>query len=946
MQAFQGRDIMFVRVLAHRHINIVTLSAVAIVFAASGLALGDEPSILDAATEHLQRGRYAEAAEAFSKLLDNESEEVKAEATIGLSCSLEGQGEYINALKQLTDVPDPAAKILAHTARLQFTIGRLEEAAASCEAALKRDADQPLAHLMLARLYTESGEIKQASNEFRWFVRYYNRKQPTDAETLLLVAEGAGEYARWTSNSSIFNFIINTLCVDALKDDPLSWQTHFASGDLLLEKYNRAQAIPDLKKALEINPQAVRVIASLGEASLQRHDIESATMFSEQALKRQANYVPALQLEADLALHRDDLSAALESLQKALQTNAADSKTLGRLAATYYLLDVQPDGDDDDRLTELLTNIDAIQETELKEPTRLEQLVIDVASWNPKPGVFLNAFANALESRRKYQMAEKLYQQAIRVMPVLSQPKTSLGMLYMQTGRSDEAKQLLDEAFKADPYHVRVSNMRKVLGVLSNYETITTDHFVIRVDSKADQLLGQYMAEYLEEIYPELVELYGYEPPQRSVFEIYHDAKGLSAHQWFSARMVGLPWIQTIGASTGMMVALASPTASPEPYNWARVVKHEFVHVLTLQQTHFNIPHWFTEALAVTSENIQRPAEWNRMLLERVPRGELWKLDELTGIFVRPDTPADWHFAYCQSRLYAQYMIEKFGEETIGKMLDLYRKNVRTNDAIPQVFNVSVEEFDAGYRDFLKRIVEDELGGSAVEAPKSIADLEKEFNANPEDSTAMAAFAEALFKAKRRRQARELAEQALEKNPSEPLAAVVLAELELLARDLDDASAFLETAFDEDQPNPRVLGLLAKIRLMQSEPEEAARLYELGRKKFRIDQSSLPQSSEWLKGLTAAYIQLGEDDKLKNVLESLANLDGDNPSVRQKLAQLADQKGDVVEAGRWANEALQIDVTDPATHRILAKFHDHEGRTEKAAKEREIARKLEAESSE
>ena len=540
---------------------------------------------------------------------------------------------------------------------------------------------------------------------------------------------------------------------DALKDDPLSWQTHFASGSLLLEKYNRAQALPDLKKALEINPRAVSVIVALGEAALQRHDLESALMYSEQALKAQANFAPALRLLADVALNRDAPQTAHDTLQKATETNPFDSETLGRLAATYYLLDVQPDSGHDERLNRVLANLDAIQEATPAKPTRLEQLVIDVAERNSKPGVFLNAFAKGLETRRKFTMAEKLYQHAIRVMPELSEPKTSLGMLYMQTGRSDQAKLLLDEAFKADPYHVRVSNMRKVLGVLSNYETITTEHFVIRVDSQADQLLGEYMAEYLEEVYDELVELYGYEPPQRSVFEIYHNAKGLSAHQWFSARMVGLPWIQTIGASTGMMVALASPTASPQPYNWARVVKHEFVHVLTLQQTHFNIPHWFTEALAVTSEEIQRPAQWNRMLLERVPRGDLSSLDELNGIFVRPETPADWQFAYCQSRLYAQYMIESFGKETIGQMLDQYRRNVRTNDAIPLVFKMSVKKFDEGYREFLIRIVEDELGGSAALAPKSIADLEKEFNAAPEDPTAMAAFADVLFKVKRRRQA-------------------------------------------------------------------------------------------------------------------------------------------------------------------------------------------------
>ncbi|MGZ0163732.1 MAG: tetratricopeptide repeat protein [Planctomycetales bacterium] len=913
---------------------------------AADLARADETSDLADATEHLQRGRYEEAAEAFTEILNTENEDTSSAAIIGLSRALESQGEYKESITRLTEIAKPTPAVLAEAARLQFTIGRLEEAAASCEAALKADADQAMAHLVLAWLSTEAGDLKKANEAFRWFVRFYNRKQSTDAETLLLIAEGAGEFARWNSNSSIFNFIINTLCVDALKDDPLSWQTHLASGSLLLEKYNRAQAIPDLKKALEINPRAVAVIVALGEAALQKHDIDAALTYAEQALNVQANYVPTLRLMADIALNKHSPDAALLALEEARKTNPFDSETLGRLAATFYLLDVQPGGEADERLIDLLANLDAIDQAGLTEPSRLEKLVINVANRNAKPGAFLNAFASALESRRKYAMAEKLYQHAIRVMPQLSQPKTSLGMLYMQTGRSDQAKQLLDEAFKADPYHVRVSNMRKVLGVLSGYETITTDHFVIRVDSQEDKILGEYMAEYLEEVYPELVELYGYEPPQRSVFEIYNNAKGLSAHQWFSARMVGLPWIQTIGASTGMMVALASPTASPQPYNWARVVKHEFVHVLTLQQTHFNIPHWFTEALAVTSEGIERPAEWNRMLLERVPRGELWSLDELTGIFVRPETPADWQFAYCQSRLYAQYMIEKFGKETISEMLDLYRKNVRTNDAIPQVFDKTAEEFDEGYREFLKRIVEEELGGSAIEASKSIADLEKEFNADPENAATMAAFADALFKVKRRRQARELAEQALEKNPREPLAAVVLAELELLARDVDEAVAFLEAAFDEQEPNARVLGLLAKLRLLQAQPEEAARLYELGRTKFKIDQSYLPQSGEWLKGLAAAYIQLGEDDKLKNVLESIANLDGDNPVVRRKLAQLADDKGNVVEAGRWAKEALQIDVTDPETHRILAKLHDHEGRTEKAAREREIAEMLEAESPE
>jgi tetratricopeptide (TPR) repeat protein len=894
---------------------------------------------LEDAREHLQKGRYEEAAADYVAILETETDSVPA--AVGLSRSLEAQGQYTEAIAKLAAADQEDPNILARLAELQFAIGRLEEAAVSCQAALEHDADHARARMVQTRLQVELGQLEEADIGFRWFVRYYNRKQPTDAETLMLVAEGSAEYARWHSVSQIFGFVINTLCTDALKDDELSWQTHLVSGALLLEKYNRAQAIPDLKKALAINPRAVEAIVALGAAALQKHDLDQAALFAKQAVAVQENSVIALQLKADVELTKGEISAALESLQKAEQVNAVDQGTLGRIAACYYLIDAKADADaDDERLKQLLANLDAIDDDVPEQPTRLEELVIGVARRNPKPGVFLAAFGRGLETKRKFDMVEKLYQHAIRLMPQLSQPKTALGMLYMQMGRSEQAKEILDDAFKADPYHVRVSNMRKVLGVLGGYETISTDHFVIRVDSQADRILGEYMAEYLEEVYAELVELYQFEPPNRTTFEIYHNAKGLSAHQWFSARMIGLPWIQTIGASTGMMVALSSPTAVEKPYNWARVIKHEFVHVVTLQQTRFNIPHWFTEALAVTSENIERPAVWNRLLLERVPRGELWSLDELTQIFVRPPTPLDWQFAYCQSRLYAQYMIETYGEETIAALLDSYRRNVPTNTGIEQVFKVSVKEFEAGYHAFLKRIVEEELGGSAVEAPKSLADLEKYFNANPDDPSAMAGFAAAMLKVNRRRQARELAEAALEKNAREPLAAVVLAQLEMLAQDIDEAEEFLQTALDAEKPDRRVLGMLARVRLLQGEAADAARLYELGRDKLGIGKAYLPGTDEWLKGQAAAYVKLGETDKLQSVLESIARLDGDNAVVRKKLAQMAVERDDLEAAGKWAGQALYIDVMDADIHSVLAKVYESRGDKDRADRERRFAEQL------
>ena len=65
-------------------------------------------------------------------------------------------------------------------------------------------------------------------------------------------------------------------------------------------------------------------------------------------------------------------------------------------------------------------------------------------------------------------------------------------------------------------------------------------------------------------------------PPGLTQIEIMKD------HQWFSGRTIGLPFIPTVGACTGKVVALASPRATNKPFNWARVLKHEVVHVITL----------------------------------------------------------------------------------------------------------------------------------------------------------------------------------------------------------------------------------------------------------------------------------------------------------------------------------------------------------------------------
>ncbi|WP_417383249.1 tetratricopeptide repeat protein [Gimesia sp.] len=874
----------------------------------------DVKELLKTAYEHQQHGRYEESREVYNdaaKQLGAFTQQ-NAEAYLKLQRGLieldRQMGKSSDAIKRLEaaikQLPDQPV-LHATGARLTYESGDYEKANQYVTRALALDANQPLAHLIQAHLLTDAGKIDEANEGYRWFVRYYNRAQPEDAETLLLIAEGATQYARWNSVSQIFTFVINTVCPDAIKADPLAWQAAYLSGSILQEKYNRPQAADEFTAALKINPQAADVYVALALSSIEVHEFDLAAKMIERALEINPRSIDALLTRCDLELINGQYQQALKTAQSAADINARSQLVLARLAGCYLLLDGVPARES---LAELFAGS---EETASKtEKTRFTKLTMELLKQNPKPGYFLYELAQLMEMKRRFVFAEFAYLKTISLMPQLSGPKSSLGMLYMQMGKTDLAQQTLNEAFKSDPYHVRVSNMRKVLGVLESYGAIVTDHFVIRYDSKADAILGQYMADYLEEIYPELAAQFGYEPPGKTQFEIYHDAKGLGAHQWFSARMIGLPWIQTIGASTGAVVALTSPTAMKEPFNWASVLKHELVHVFTLQQTKYKIPHWFTEALAVRSEGSARPQRFNQLLVKRVPKGEIYSLEELDGVFVRPKSSDNWSFAYCQSLLCADFMVEEFGEDALKKLLTSYQNQRSTEDAVKECFHISLEEFEKRYHGYLKKIT-DSLKGYQTESTRSFKELQKAYEADKQNLTLAGEYAANLLLHRKKQEARELAQSVLSKDTAQPQAALTMARLELLSEDLPAALAIMQPALKAKTEDVEVLELAGKILLKQKQYPQALEIYEAAHEKY-------PYQTEWLQGLVIIYRHLKEEPKQKAALLKLVHLDPTDVDSMQELMYLYQSEGNLEETLHWGQAALQIDVLDPDTHECLA----------------------------
>lgn len=860
---------------------IVTLPS----FAAKGDDLADAQRLL-------LTGKYAEAAARFARSASD-----SPAAAVGWSRALAAEGKYEEAAKAISSCKAEHAHVKAESARLALLRGDYPAARTQVDAALRLDSKQLLARWIDGELLRTAGRLDEAAAAYRRLVLHYNENDVREAESLHWIGLAAAQYARWKRLSDQFGFLVNDLYPDALKADAQYWPAHYETGQLFLEKYNQPDAAREFKAALMINPNAAEVHAAMAQWALVDHDAKAAEKSARRALEINPRLREAWLVRADLAWENFQPEEALALLERhVLPQCPVDEESLGRMAACYLLLEPK-DGE--------------------RAGSRFSRLVEQVNARNPHGGEFYAALAAWLQERHQFAGSERFFQEAIRRMPQLLGPRAQLGLLWMHSGEEAKARKLLDEAFQADPFNVRVKNSLEVLEVLDGMQTVQTQHCILRFDGQHDKLLGRYAARYLDEVYPKLCRQFGYRPPGKPLVEVFYRTRGIDGHAWFSARMVGLPYLGAVAASTGRIVAVTSPN-DPEvkhKFNWAVVLRHELVHVITLQQTGFNIPHWFTEALAVWSEGYPRPQAWNELLLKRIAGSGLFNLDTINRGFTRPHSSDDSRLAYCQAELYLEYAMERAGQEVIGKLLAAYADRLSTPQAIRRALGISQEEFERGFAEHVKRLA---AGLRSLESPRqqSFVELEKLQKSHSDDPNLAAELAYAYLLRGASRESKELAERALQLRPKHALASYVLARLHVEAGQAGDATKLLEESLNRDRLDPtaanlRALNLLAGLKLKAEDYAEAERLYSLAAK-------SDPQNIRWVQMLAQVYLKTKNEERLGKALAQIARAESDDAAVRKKLAQLSLAKRDYTKAADWANQALEIDVLDAEVYRAFA----------------------------
>src|SRR5678816_1239536 len=230
---------------------------------------------------------------------------------------------------------------------------------------------------------------------------------------------------------------------------------------------------------------------------------------------------------------------------------------------------------------------------------------------------------------------------------------------------------------------------------MANFRTVKSEHFTVRMEPREAEIYGEKALALLERAHATLTKKYGLELRERTIVEIFPDQKD------FAIRTFGLPGGSGyLGVCFGRVITANSPASRPgSPSNWESVLWHEFTHVVTLTLTKNKMPRWLSEGISVYEERQVR-SSWGEQMKPRyramLLAEDVTPLSKLSGAFMRPKTPAHLQFAYYQTSLVIEWLVEKWGLPKLRECLADLGKGVPINAALAKNFT-PIDKLDADF---------------------------------------------------------------------------------------------------------------------------------------------------------------------------------------------------------------------------------------------------------
>jgi tetratricopeptide (TPR) repeat protein len=397
------------------------------------------------------------------------------------------------------------------------------------------------------------------------------------------------------------------------------------------------------------------------------------------ALRHNTNHVPALLLLADHLIDAEDYAEARTTLDRAMDTNPWHPDAWAYRAVIAHL------------------------KNDSQEEAKAVDLALKFWTNNPAPVHLIGRKLSA-----KYRFAEgAAYQRKALGFDTNHLPaRIQLAQDLLRLGEMEEGWRLANEVHETDGYDVLAYNLVTLRENLAKFRTLTNEHFVVRMSEHEAEVYGQRVLGLLEEARSVLVGKYGAQLHEPTFVEIFPQQRD------FAIRTFGeLGGIGFLGVCFGRLITANSPASTATgQVNWESVLWHEFCHVVTLQMTRNKMPRWLSEGISVYEE-LQRNPAWGQSMnpkyREMVLGEDLTPVSELSAAFLTPKSPLHLQFAYYQSAMVVEFLIQKHGIDALRAILRDLAAGVTINDAIAKhtaPIEVIEKEFAAFAKDRAEKL--------------------------------------------------------------------------------------------------------------------------------------------------------------------------------------------------------------------------------------------------
>lgn len=573
----------------------------------------------------------------------------------------------------------------ADAARLR---GDLEDAVALLEG-----DDSITAHRIKAQAYHALGQTDKAQREIDAVADSLMRFQASNAQELV---DGVAAFVVRANiegrPAQDFRRMMQLLGKAQSDFDRLYWPSSLLESQLLLDKDNASESLQALAQAFRMNPASAEALMLRGMIAVRSFDFDTAEQIAErldsitQRVTNDSDGASPLSgiLLAKAMLRQNDPDLALELLQPTLDRFPMMREAL---AVRCAIEAVRYDFDETERL---LAEFDKL---------------------SPGSPLALFTVGAALSESRQYAEAADFLERAAARQPNWPPPMVELGLLELQSGRDLRALDALRKVAEIDPFNKRAANSLELIEELMTYDTVESEHFIVRYKPGVDAVMAREMLGPLERNHEIVARAIDHEPPVKTVIEL------MPNHRWFSVRITGMPAIHTIAACTGSVIAMEAPKIGPDhkgEYDWVRVLRHEYVHTVTLSRTRNRIPHWFTEAAAVHLELSPRDESAAVMLSTALKSDGLFDMRQINIAFVRPEKPTDRGQAYAQGHWMYEFILDQWGERAPIDLMDLYAQGLREDAAMQSVLGITQDEFFERFKEWAH---EDAKGWGVINEP-------------------------------------------------------------------------------------------------------------------------------------------------------------------------------------------------------------------------------------